>query len=155
MTNSVLKKPRILLYVVLASLILSTNYILYRTTIFGPVPEGAVIGSLLDLLIILPLMTYFLVIRKRYSLKYMGIVIFAGFAAAYFIVPQQHLSNYSFLPYLLIVSEGAFLLFELYIAYAVITRLPKLLREYKKLAKTEFLFPVQHQKSCRNESSEQ
>jgi hypothetical protein len=134
MTNSVLKNPKFLLFVVFAAMILSTNYILYRTNMFGPVPEGAVIGSLLDLLIILPLMTYFLIIRKRYSLKYMGIVILAGFAAAYFIVPQQHLSNYPFLPYLLILSEGAFLLFELFIAYTVITRLPKLLREYKKLS---------------------
>lgn len=140
MTNPVVKKPKLLLYVVLTSLILSTNYILYRTTMFGPVPEGAVTGSLVDLLIILPLMTYFLIIHKRYSLKYMGIVIFAGFAAAYFIVPQQHLSGYPFLPYLLMVSEGAFLLFELYIAYTVITRLPKLLREYKKLAGQNSLF---------------
>lgn len=144
MTNIAVKKPILLLYAVLASLILSTNYILYRTTIFGPVPEGAVIGSLLDLLVILPLMTYFLIIRKRYSLKYMGIVVLAGFAAAYFIVPQQHLSDYPFLPYLLLVSEGAFLLFELYIAYTVITRLPKLLREYKRLAKQNsfFLFNI-------------
>jgi hypothetical protein len=144
MTNTVAKKPRLLLYVILASLILATNYILYRTPIFGPVPEGAVIGSLLDLLIILPLLTYFMIIRKRYSLKYMGIVIFAGFAAAYFIVPQQHLSDYPFLPYLLIVSEGAFLLVELYIAYTVITRLPKLLKEYKTLASRNsfFLFNI-------------
>lgn len=144
MTNTAVKKPRLLLYVVLASLILSTNYILYRTTMFGPVPESAVVGSLLDLLIILPLMTYFLIIRKRYSLKYMGIVILAGFAAAYLIVPQQHLSNYPFLPYLLMASEGAFVLFELYIAYTVITRLPKLMREYKKLARQNsfFLFNI-------------
>lgn len=144
MTNSVVKKPRILLYVVLASLILLSNYILYRTSMFGPVPEGAVIGSLLDLLIILPLMTYFLIIRKRYSLKYLGIFVFSGFAAAYFIVPQQHLSQYPFVPYLLMVSEGAFLLFELYIAYTLITRLPKLLREYRKLREQSsfFLFNV-------------
>ncbi|GAM14559.1 hypothetical protein [Mesobacillus selenatarsenatis] len=144
MTNAIAKKPRLLLYVILASLILATNYILYRTPLFGPVPEGAVIGSLLDLLIILPLLTYFMIIHKRYSLKYMGIVIFAGFAAAYLIVPQQHLSDYPFLPYLLIVSEGAFLLFELYIAYTVITRLPKLLKEYKTLASRNsfFLFNI-------------
>jgi len=144
MTNTVAKKSRLLLYVVLASLILSTNFMLYRTSMFGPVPEGAVIGSLLDLLIILPLLTYFMVIRKRYSLKYMGIVILVGFAAAYFIVPQQHLSDYPFLPYLLLVSEGAFLLFELYIAYTVITRLPKLLKEYKTLASRNsfFLFNI-------------
>jgi hypothetical protein len=144
MTNTVVKKPRLFLFAVLASLILATNYFLYRTTMFGPVPEGAVIGSLLDLLIILPLLTYFLIIRKRYSLKYMGIVILAGFAAAYFIVPQQHLSQYSFLPYLLIASEGAFLLFELYIAFTVITKLPKLIQEYKTLSRRNsfFLFNI-------------
>jgi membrane protein YdbS with pleckstrin-like domain len=144
MTNTVATKPRLLLYVVLASLILATNFILYRTPVFGPVPEGAAIGSLLDLLIILPLLTYFMIIRKRYSLKYLGLVIFAGFAASYFIVPQQHLSDYPFLPYLLIASEGAFLLFELYIAYTVITRLPRLLKEYKNLASRNsfFLFNI-------------
>lgn len=146
MSNTMVKKPRILLYAILTSLILLSNYTIYRTSMFGPVPEGAVIGSLLDLLIILPLLTYFMIIRKRYSLKYLGIVIFAAFAAAYFIVPQQHLSEYSFLPYLLIVSEGAFLLLELYIAYTVITRLPKLLKEYKSLSKQNsfFLFNVKN-----------
>jgi membrane protein YdbS with pleckstrin-like domain len=144
MTNTVAKKPRLLLYVTLAFFILTTNFIIYRTSMFGPVPEGTVIGSLLDLLIILPLLTYFMIIRKRYSLKYLGLVIFAGFAAAYFIVPQQHLSDYPFLPFLLLVSEGAFLLFELYIAYTVITRLPKLLKEYKTLASRNsyFLFNI-------------
>ncbi|MBT2680264.1 hypothetical protein J7E38_14720 [Bacillus sp. ISL-35] len=146
MTNAVVKKPRFLLFAVLASLILATNFILYRTPMFGPVPDGAVIGSLLDLLIILPLLTYFMVIRKRYSLKYMGLVIFAGFAAAYFIVPQHHLSDYPFLPYLLMVSEGAFLLFELYLAYTVITRLPKLLKGYKTMSNQNsfFLFNIRN-----------
>jgi hypothetical protein len=146
MTNTMVKNPRILLYVFLASLILLSNYTLYRTSMFGPIPEGAVIGSLLDLLIILPLLTYFMIIRKRYSLKYLGIVIFAGFAAAYYIVPQQHLSEYAFLPYLLMVSEGAFLLLELYIAYTVITRLPTLLKEYKSLSRQNsfFLFNVKN-----------
>ncbi|RSD27235.1 hypothetical protein [Mesobacillus subterraneus] len=144
MSNTTITKPRLMLYVILASLILLSNYTVYRTLMFGPVPEGAVIGSLLDLLLILPLMTYFLIIRRRHSLKYMGIVILAGFAAAYFIVPQQHLSQYPFLPYLLMVSEGAFLLFELYIAYTVVTRLPKLVKEYKSLAKKDsfFLFNI-------------
>lgn len=144
MTNTVVKKPRFLLFAVLASLILATNFILYRSPMFGPVPDGAVVGSLLDLLIILPLLTYFMIIRKRYSLKYMGLVIFAGFAASYFIVPQRHLSDYPFLPYLLMFSEGAFLLFELYIAYTVITRLPKLLKEYKTMANENsfFLFNI-------------
>ncbi|MEH7443275.1 hypothetical protein V7201_13290 [Bacillus sp. JJ1122] len=146
MTNTMVKKPKFLLYVCLASLILLSNYTLYRTSMFGPIPEGAVLGSLLDLLIILPLLTYFMIIRKRYSLKYLGMVIFAGFAAAYFIVPQQHLSEYSFLPYLLMVSEGAFLLLELSIAYTVITRLPKLLKEYKNLSRQNsfFLFNVKN-----------
>jgi hypothetical protein len=144
MTNQMVKKPRILLYVCLTSLILLSNYTLYRTSIFGPVPEGAVIGSLLDLLIIVPLMTYIFIIRKRYSLKYLGLVIFAAFAAAYFIVPHQHLSKYSFLPYLLMASEAAFMLFELYIAYTIVTKLPKLLREYNRLRKKSsfFLFNI-------------
>lgn len=144
MTNHSIKKPKLLLYVCLTSLILLTNFTLYRTSQFGPIPEGAVLGSLLDLLIIIPLMTYLFIIRKRYSLKYLGLVILGAFAAAYIIVPQQHLSNYPFLPYLLLASEAAFLLVELYIAWTIVTKLPRLIKEYIRMSKKSsfFLFNV-------------
>lgn len=53
MTNA-LKRPKWLVFGVLLSMILFSNYILYRTTLFGPVPDGAAVGSLFDLLVVVP-----------------------------------------------------------------------------------------------------
>ncbi|MBT2689461.1 hypothetical protein J7I93_14810 [Bacillus sp. ISL-47] len=145
--TKVMKKPSWLCFFLLTSLILLSNFTLYRLPLFGPVPDGAVLGSLLDLLVIVPLITYFLIIRKRYSLKYLGIVILAGYGAAYFIIPGQYLSQYSFLPYLVLLSEMLFLCLELYIAYKVITNLPRLLKEYRKLASIHSFFLFNAQKA--------
>ncbi|KON88443.1 hypothetical protein AF332_17580 [Sporosarcina globispora] len=139
MTN-VLNRPKWLWFCILASLILFSNYTLYRTSLFGPVPAGAVVGSLLDLLVVVPLLTYILILRKRYSLKYLGIVILAGYGAAYLIIPSSHLSQFSFLPNLLLYSEMVFIGFELYIAYKVLTKLPTLLKEYRRLNGINSLF---------------
>ncbi|MFS0634753.1 hypothetical protein AB1K84_02515 [Mesobacillus foraminis] len=69
------------------NLILLSNYPLYHTQFYNPIPKGAVLGSLFDFIIIIPLLTYFIIIRKRYSLKYLGAIIFVGFASAY--VPER------------------------------------------------------------------
>lgn len=139
MTNA-LKRPKWLVFGVLLSMILFSNYILYRTTLFGPVPDGAAVGSLFDLLVVVPLLTYFLILRKRYSLKYVGAVILAGYAAAYFIIPSSHFSQFAFLPYVIVVSEAIFIGLELFIAYKILTKLPVLLKEYRRLNGINSLF---------------
>ncbi|WP_121612858.1 hypothetical protein [Mesobacillus foraminis] len=132
--SNVINRPKWLLFLLLTSVILLSNYTLYHTQFYNPIPKGAVLGSLFDFIIIIPLLTYFIIIRKRYSLKYLGAIIFAGFATAYVIIPNQHLSDYPFLPYLLIISDLLLLALEAYIAYKVLTKLPSLAREYRKLS---------------------
>ncbi|MFE8699499.1 hypothetical protein ACFYKX_02555 [Cytobacillus sp. FJAT-54145] len=128
------KKRNLLLYLVLTSLVVLANYSLYHFPIYKTIPDGAVLGSILDFLIVIPLLTYFLIIRKRYSLKYLGVVILAGYGAAYLIIPNAEMEQYSFLPYIILGSEGLLILLELYILYKVVTKLPKLIKEYKKLS---------------------
>lgn len=139
MTNA-LGRPKWLVFGVLLSMILFSNYILYRTTFFGPVPNGAAVGSLVDMLIVVPLLTYFLILRKRYSLKYLGAVILAGYAAAYFIIPASYFSQFAFLPYVIVVSEALFIGLELFIAYKILARLPVLFKEYRRLNGINLLF---------------
>lgn len=105
LTNENKKKTKILLFFIFISFILAANYILFRIPVLGPVPSGAVIGSILDFMIVIPLLAYFFIIRKRYSLKYLGFVIAASYGAAYFIIPNEHFSQYSFLPYIVFLSE--------------------------------------------------
>ncbi|MGA5688643.1 hypothetical protein [Cytobacillus pseudoceanisediminis] len=133
-------RPKWLCFGVLTCLILLSNYTLYRTSLFDPVPDEAAVGSLLDFLVVVPLLAYFLVLRKRYSLKYLGAVILAGYAAAYLIIPSRQFPQVPFFPYLIVFSEMLFIGLELFIAYKILTKLPGLLREYRRLNGINSLF---------------
>lgn len=128
-----LKKNNIAIYFILTSLIVLSNYILYNTTIAQPLPSGIALGSIIDFLVVIPVLTYFFIIRKKYSLKYIGFVILAGYGAAYLIIPKNMLGEYSFVPYIIGISEGLLLLVELFILFKVVTVLPKVIREYKNI----------------------
>ncbi|WP_147534206.1 hypothetical protein [Bacillus marasmi] len=135
-----LKKKKLILYFGLISLILFSNFVLYRLPVMQPIPNGAVLGSIFDLMLLIPLLTYFFIIRKRYSLKYIGIVILAGYGAAYFIIPNQHLQQYPFIHYIVAISEGSLVLLELYIIYKVLTKLPSIIREYRSISQQNSFF---------------
>lgn len=115
-------KKKWLLFLSLTTLILICNFFIYR---IEEVPDGMVIGSIVDLMIVIPLLAYFFIIRGRHSFKTLSLVIAGGYGAAWIIVPNDHLSSLPFLKYLLIAAEGAFLLVELYIAFHIIKRIPK------------------------------
>lgn len=150
LTNTNAKKTNILLFFIFISLILASNYFLYRIPFLGPVHSGAVIGSILDFMLVIPLLTYFFIIRKRYSLKYMGFVIIAAYGAAYYIIPNEHFTQYSFLPYMAFVSEGLLIIVELFILYKVLSKLPRLIRNYRSISNQESLFQFNVRKSVQN-----
>jgi membrane protein YdbS with pleckstrin-like domain len=132
-------KKRWLLFLSLTALVLITNFTVYRR---DDVPEGMAAGSIIDLMIIIPLMAYFFIIRKNHSAKTLSLVIAAGYGAAWLIIPNEHLSALPFFKYLLIAAEGAFLLLELYIAIKVLKALPKVwgyMKQHKSVSRD--LFP--------------
>ncbi|NMD69213.1 hypothetical protein HHO41_02850 [Bacillus sp. DNRA2] len=131
--NDSIKRPKFILYFGLLALILLSNFFLYRMPFMQPLPNGAVLGSIFDFMFMIPLLTYLFIIRKRFSLKYIGLVILAGYGAASFIIPNQHLQQYPFIHYIVAISEGSFVILELYIFYKVLTKLPALIREYRNI----------------------
>ncbi|MDF2608233.1 MAG: hypothetical protein K0S34_2431 [Bacillales bacterium] len=137
---TILKKRNLVLWFILTTIVALANYALYRLPIYNSIPNGVILGSLFDFLIVIPLITYFFIIRKRYSLKYMGLAIIAGYGAAYFIIPNAQIQQYEFVPYIILISEALFILLELYIFYKILIKLPKLIREYKKLSLESSLF---------------
>ncbi|MBY0146362.1 hypothetical protein [Neobacillus niacini] len=118
-------------FISLLTVIIGSNVLLYRLEMMKPLPNGVALGTLFDFIIIIPLLTYFFIIRKRCSLKYLGLVGLAGYGAAWLIVPNGYLGSYSFVKYILIAGEGAFFLLELYIVFKLVTKLPAILRYYK------------------------
>lgn len=128
-----IKRPKFILYTGLLALILLSNFFLYRVPFMQPLPNGAVLGSIFDFMLLIPLLTYLFIIRKRFSLKYIGLVILAGYGAAFFIIPNQHLQQYPFIHYIVAISEGSLVILELYILYKVLTKLPALIDEYRNI----------------------
>jgi hypothetical protein len=96
-------KKKWMLFLSLTALVLITNFLVYR---LDDVPEGMAVGSIIDFMIIIPLMAYFFIIRRNHSVKTLSIVIAAGYGAAWLIIPNEHLSTLPFFKYLLIGAEG-------------------------------------------------
>ncbi|KEK22915.1 hypothetical protein [Bacillus gaemokensis] len=119
----------------LTALILLSNYLVYALPIIPDVPKEVALGSLLDFIIVIPVTTYFLIIRKRYSLTYIFPVIIAGYITAKFVIPSDYLQSFSFVSYILVAGELAFVAIELFILYKIARTLPKIIRFYKQYKK--------------------
>ncbi len=78
-------------------------------------PKEVVLGSLLDCMFVIPVITYFFIIRKRYSLTYIFPVVIAGYIFARFIIPSDYLQAFSYVSYSIVAGEIAFVCFELFL----------------------------------------
>ncbi|PKG23462.1 hypothetical protein [Niallia nealsonii] len=116
---------------VLLAAVLSSNILIYHVDFLPQLPKEVVFGSLLDFLITIPLIIYFLIIRKRYSLRYLFYVVIASYAAALFIIPQHYFSSFHLVRYLIFAGEAAFLLVELYIVFQFIKKLVPIIKSYR------------------------
>lgn len=126
-----ISKKNWLWFSILLTVVISANFSIYNLEMMQPVPKGIVLGSLFDFIIVIPLIAYFMIIRKRYSLKYLPLIAMAGYGIAILIIPQGLLSNYSFVKYILFAGEGALILIELYIAYKLFMKIPAILKSFR------------------------
>lgn len=114
------------------ALIILSNYLAYAIPIVPTVPREMVLGSFIDFLIVIPVSTYFFIIRKRYSLTYIFSVVIAGYIAARFVIPSDYLQSFSYIHYILVAGEMAFLSVESFVLYKIARALPKIIRYYKE-----------------------
>ncbi|MCI0765045.1 hypothetical protein [Bacillus sp. TL12] len=127
-----ISRTRKSIWIAVIALIVLSNYLAYALPIVPAVPKEMVLGSLLDFLIVIPVITYFFILRKRYSLTYIFPVVIAGYIAARFVIPSDYLQLFSFVSYILVAGEIAFLALELFILYKIAKALPKIIRCYKQ-----------------------
>ncbi|MED1040462.1 hypothetical protein [Bacillus mycoides] len=120
------------IWIGLVSLIMLSNYLLYALPIVPAAPKEVVLGSLLDFMFVIPVITYFFIIRKRYSLTYMFPVVIAGYVFARFIILSDYLQAFSFVSYVIVAGEIVFVCFELFLIYKIIRVLPKIIKRYKE-----------------------
>ncbi|MCU4824805.1 hypothetical protein OCA00_24700 [Bacillus cereus] len=128
------------IWIGLVSLIMLSNYLLYALPIVPVAPKEVVLGSLLDCMFVIPIITYFFIIRKRYSLTYIVPVVIAGYIFARFIIPSDYLQAFSFISYIIVAAEIAFVGIELFLLYKIVRVLPKIIKKYKEYRRENYSF---------------
>ena len=75
----------------------------------------------------------FLHYSKRYSLTYIVPVVIAGYIFARFIIPSDYLQDFSYVSYIIVAGEIAFVCLELFLLYKIVRKLPTIIKykEYK------------------------
>lgn len=115
----------------LLTAVVGSNALAYRLDALQPAPKNMMLGTMFDFMLVIPLLTYLFIIRKKYSLKYVLPVIIIGFYTANLIVPGGLYSSYSFVPIILFIAEGIFISLELYVVYKLLTKLPAMMKQFK------------------------
>ncbi|QPC45626.1 beta-carotene 15,15'-monooxygenase [Mangrovibacillus cuniculi] len=139
----VLKEKRNI-WLLLLGLVLSSNLMLYYTT-FGQsiVIEGSqavVLGSLLDLVIVAPLL--WMAYKKQFTWKQAILLGAGGLIAARFLIPIQHLEPFVAFTWVGFAIEGTIIALELFLVISLVLYLPKITSEVKKSpTPTVFAFP--------------
>lgn len=128
------------IWIGLVSLILLSNYLLYALPIVPAAPKEVVLGSILDCMFVIPIITYFFIIRKRYSLTYIFPVVIAGYIFARFIIPSDYLQAFSYVSYIIVAGEIAFVCVELFLLYKIVRKLPNIIKKYKEYKSEYSLF---------------
>lgn len=140
-------KPKWAIFLSIIVLILGANYSIYHYTFFEPFDEKIVVASLIDFIIVIPILTYFFIIRKNYSIKALGIPLLAGYAAAYYIIPQEYLQSFNKLTWIIIGIEGLILTVELFFLYKILKHLPQVTKDFKNRSKEGYYF-IENMSDC-------
>ncbi|PFM23524.1 hypothetical protein COJ41_07700 [Bacillus thuringiensis] len=130
--NVTLSRRRKGIWIGLVSLIMLSNYLLYALPIVPAAPKEVVLGSLLDCMFVIPIITYFFIIRKRYSLTYIVPVVIAGYIFARFIILSDYLQDFPYVSYIIVAGEIAFVCLELFLLYKIVRKLPTIIKKYKE-----------------------
>lgn len=113
-------------------LIVSSNWLIYRLDIVSSHPPEMIWGSLFDFMLVIPLLTYFYFIHKRYSLTYIFPVMAAGyFVARFVIIPNDYVHTITSLGYIVIGAEVLFIGVEFYIVYKILRTIPTIVSAYR------------------------
>ncbi|KZE67165.1 hypothetical protein AWM68_04720 [Fictibacillus phosphorivorans] len=143
MNDTLIRPIRWVLFLALCFLVIGSNVILYQTSYFQPVPNSVVIGSLLDFLLVIPLLTYYFIIRKRYSWKLTLLVALVSYGLASYIIPDFLLNNFSAVPKALLLLEAGFITIELYLLILICKKFPNVKKTYMELpAEIPFLIKM-------------
>ncbi|WP_453990711.1 hypothetical protein [Bacillus nitroreducens] len=141
MSYSLKKNRSIYIFIIVALLILSSNYTLMVIQPFEPVTDTLILASLFDVTIVLPLFFYLFVVRNRLSLITLLPVFIGGFWFVYFIAPHRDVVIFDYVKYGIFGLEALFIGIELFLLVLLVRKIPLLFQHYKKLKEINFFYP--------------
>ena len=122
------------LWALLILLLLISNFMLYQTstgtTILPEETQYVVLGSMLDFILILPLL--FMLYRKKFSIKSSILVAALGCILIRFIIPSSMLEPYVTITWVGIIIEGLIVAFEILLLITFVRYLPKIISTVKE-----------------------
>ncbi|MBY6038023.1 hypothetical protein KUV80_15215 [Fictibacillus nanhaiensis] len=133
MNHSIVKPVKWIPFLTLCFLVIGSNTVLYKTPYFQPVPDLVLVGSMFDFLLVIPLLTYYFVIRQRYTWKLTVLVALVSYGLATKIIPDFLLEKVSAVPKILIALEAGIISIELYVLVIVCRKMAKVRKTYKEL----------------------
>ncbi|MQR97560.1 hypothetical protein [Fictibacillus phosphorivorans] len=133
MIETMNKPIRWMPFLFLSFLVIGSNVVLYQANYFQPIPTSVLIGSMFDFLLVIPLLTYYFIIRKRYSWKLTLLVALVSYAFASWIIPDDLMKSVSYIPKALLLLEAGFISIELYLLFIVFKKFPKVKKTYSEL----------------------
>ncbi|MGE7093071.1 beta-carotene 15,15'-monooxygenase [Lysinibacillus sp. NPDC048646] len=131
-------------WLVFLLVVLASNYTLYNTgiglSILPAESKGVVIGSLIDFLIVMPVL--FMLYKRKFSVKQAILLAATGCIAARFIIPLEHLQPFVAVTWIGFAIEGTIILLEISLIASLICYMPKILADVRGSALPDlFSFP--------------
>lgn len=121
--------------IALLILVLSTNFLIYQSSIQNyfslQLNTGAVVGSLIDLAIVVPLLMY---AAFKLSIKQTIGIIVAGLVIARILIPTELFSPFTGILYAGIVTEILLILAEVSLILLVIWKIPKIRLQMRQVS---------------------
>ncbi|WP_442602285.1 beta-carotene 15,15'-monooxygenase [Paenibacillus sp. KN14-4R] len=121
------------IWLLLLGFMLCSNFMLYHTTIGKQLlptqTNGVVIGSLIDLVIMLPV--YCMLYTKKFSIKQAIVLSAAGCILARFLIPKPFLEPFAAVTWAGIAVEAALIFFELILIVTFVRYMPQIVRKVK------------------------
>lgn len=132
------------IWLTLLLIVFISNYALYNTglglSILPDVTAGVVLGSLIDLIVVIPLL--FMLYKRKFSIKQAILLAAAGSICARFIIPIHHLQPFIAVTWAGFVVEGAFIVMEVLFVVTLFYYMPKILADVRASALPDiFSFP--------------
>ncbi|MBK3495697.1 beta-carotene 15,15'-monooxygenase [Viridibacillus sp. YIM B01967] len=123
------------IWMALLVLVLSTNFALYRTPLSGIIlqeeTKAVILGSLLDLAIVIPLLILAIDRKNKFTIKRFIMLMAGGLIFAKLLIPAHHLEPFVAFSYVGFAIEGSVVLLELSLIGLLFILMPAVMREVR------------------------